>query len=155
MSVMTVDPTGKMDNSAVPDGANIDQAKLQTRARATYGQAGGADAAAADVIVHRAYKASTVLAATITPDAVPAGGTKTLTIDVKKSTAGGAWSSILSATTTLNTSSVARTPVALSLSGTPTLLAGDALRVSITVGGTGGTGVQGFVVDLVLAENGS
>ena len=155
MSLLYVDPSNKIDDSAIPPGANINQTKLQSRARVLYSQIGAADPTVGDFIVHRSYTPATVLAANVTPDAVPAGGTKTMVIDIKKSTGGGAWATILTGVTTLTTASTARTPVAISLSGTPTLIAGDLLRISITAGGSGGTGVQGFLVDIVLAENGA
>ena len=144
---------GTVDNAAVKDSANLSQTKLQHRAHRTYHQVGGADVVAFDNILYRAYKHATVLEITATPDVVPAGGTKTLTIDVKKSTAGGAWGTILSGTTEINSSSVARTPLELSLSGSPSLLAGDILKVVGTLAGSGGTNVQGVLVEAVLAED--
>jgi hypothetical protein len=151
---IVLDLTGVVNSRSVASGSNLDETNLQHRHHVEFGQNGAADAAAATRVVYRAYKPSTVLVAYVTPDVVPTGGTKTMTVDVKKSTAGGAWASILTATTTLDGTAVARTPVALSLSGSPALIAGDLLQIVITVGGSGGSGVQGFMVEIVVTENG-
>lgn len=151
MGVISLNNT--VDNAAVKVNANLAEDKLQHRAHPTYNQAGGTDVVAFDTIIYRVYKHATVLEISATPDAVSAGGTKTLTIDVKKSTAGGAFATILSATTELNTSSAARTPVELSLSGTPTLLAGDLLKVIGTLGGSAGTNAQGLLIEAVIKED--
>ena len=152
---VVADLTNQITDLSIPSGANLTQPKLQHRHQVAYQQIGGADATAADAILYRAYKSATVLEAKITPDAVPAGGTKTLTVDIQNSTGGGAWATNLTGTTSLGTSDTARTPKAISLSGTPTMVAGDVLRAHLTIGGSGGTGVQGFIVDVVIAENGT
>jgi hypothetical protein len=148
-------PAAAVTDTNVSGTANISQAKIQSRPHATYGQAGGADAANATQVMFRAHKACTVLAAKITPDVVPAGGTKALAVDVKKSTAGGNWTSILTGTGSITANSAARTPVALTLSGTPTLIADDLLQASVTISGSNGTNVQGFLLDVILAEDGT
>jgi hypothetical protein len=151
--MLTTDTTAKITNDDIPALANIGHSKLEHRHKARYQVAGGADVAAVNQIIHRAYKAGTVLAAYATPDAVPAGGTLSITIDIHKSTGGGAWATILSSTTTISSAGTARTPIAMSLSGTPALIAGDLLKVIITVAGAAGTNVQGLLVDVDIAEN--
>lgn len=148
-------PAASITSAAIAAAANISQSKLQHRRTAQVQVDGGADVATVTKYLCRFHRSATLLGLFATPDAVPAGGTKAIVIDVKKSTGGGAWASILSATLTINSSSTARTPVTLSYSGSPTFVEGDVLQVVITASGTGGTGVQGLLVDLVAAEDGT
>ena len=106
MALLYSDPTNKIDNSCIPPAANIDDSKINHRARILYNQIAGSDPTAGSCIVFRAYAGAKVLAANVTPIAVPAGGTKTMTVDIQKSTGAGAFATILSSTTTLDRKSV-------------------------------------------------
>lgn len=71
-----------------------------------------------------------------------------VTVDLKKSTGGGALSSVLSATITLNSSSVLRTAQSGTISSASTV-AGDLLAVVVTVSGSSGAGL---VVTVTVSE---
>ena len=150
---IVTDLTSTINDRSVSDGANVSDAKLQHRPHATYLQNGPGNAVNCTAIVFQAYKPCTVYAAYVVPD-VPPTGNSTFTVDVQKSTNAGAWATILSSNTALSNSSTARSPVALSLSGTPTLIATDLLRVVGTIAGTGNN-VQGVTVTAFIAENGA
>lgn len=154
-NIVQLDLTGQVNATSITSGANLPQQNLQHRARATYQVAGGADVAAATQVIYHAYKAGSLIAAYATPDAVPAGGTKAIAIDLKRSAAGGAWTTVLSSTLTIDGTATARTPIALSPLASVSFVAGDALQLVITASGTGGTGVQGLLVDVLIAESGS
>lgn len=72
-------------------------------------------------------------------DTVPTSS-DTVTIDVQKSTGGGAYATILSSTVLLNSSSVARTVYTGTISSA-SFIAGDILRVNYTVVGTSAAGL--------------
>ena len=106
-------------------------------------------------VVHIAYRASTILDVSIIPDTAPTGGDLLYTVDVKKSTAAGAWASILSSAYSVTAAKADRTVYAATLSGTPTLIADDALQVVIAVAGSTGTQGYGVCVVITLYENAS
>lgn len=150
---LVTDTYGKITASDIAPGANLLETDVQHRRHLHHAVAGGADAAALTIQLGRMAKSGSIVSAYVTPNAVPAGGTKTMTVDLQKSTGGGAWTTVLSSTLTINSSSTARTPVAMSLSGTPTHVAGDVYQLVVTVAGTGGTGVQGWDIDVYATEN--
>lgn len=151
--MLVTDTYQKITAADIAPGANLLETDVQHRRHLHYAVAGGADAAALTMLLGRMAKSGSIVSAYVTPDVVPATGTKTMTVDLQKSTGGGAWTTVLSSTLTINGSSVARTPVAMSLSGTPTHVAGDVYRINVTVGGSGGTGVQGWEIDVYATEN--
>ena len=144
-------PAAVVTDAAVATGANIAGTKLVHYVHATHHQAGTVAAKTEQIFL--AYKAGTLYSLAASIDTAITGD-NTVVIDVKKSTAGGAWSSVLSGTTTFNSSTVARTPAALSISGTPTFIANDMLQVIVTVAGSG-TQATGLIVRAVVAENGT
>jgi hypothetical protein len=77
---------------------------------------------------------------------------RTVTVDLHKSTGAGAFATILSATIGFTNASAVRTAVA----GTPssaTLAAGDILKAVVTVAGGVGTQAKGLTLRLIVDEN--
>jgi hypothetical protein len=72
-------------------------------------------------------------------------------VDLKKSTGGGAFATVLSAVIDLTSGSTLRTAVAAALSSSA-LVAGDILRAVVTVSGGAGTQADGLIFDLTVAE---
>jgi hypothetical protein len=79
---------------------------------------------------------------------------RTVTVDVHKSTGGGAFATVFTTAIALDDSTVVRTATGGTLDSTKTdLVAGDILEVIVTLGGTGGTLAQGLVATLTLRED--
>lgn len=158
-------PSACVTNTAVLTGANLAESKLQHRVHATSIQDCTSLTVSQTKIVYHAYKAATVLAGYAVFDTAIVGTSsgKSCEINVRKSTAAGStWGTILSAvlhkhgTAAVDgTAMAARTAYALSLSGTPTLAAGDKLQTTVTVAGSTGVHAKGLLIDVVLAENGA
>lgn len=76
---------------------------------------------------------------------------RTITVDLQKSTAGGAFATICSATVDFTTSTPVRVPVAATFSST-SLVDGDILQAVVTVAGGSGTQATGLHCTLMLRE---
>ena len=148
-------PAQTVEDADVKTAANLSETKLQHRAHSTHRQKTGTDVVTQTEIVHIAYRGEVVLAVQITVDVKQTAGDKTVTVDVKKSTAGGAFATILTGVFTISTASTSKTTYNATLSGTPTLIAGDLLEVVATAAGSTGDQAQGLHVDVVTAENGT
>lgn len=83
--------------------------------------------------------------------ALASDATNTVTIDVQKSTGGGAFATILSATLTFTNTDTLRTAKVGTIS-TAGLVTGDILRIIVTVAHTTGTQAQGLVVTVNWQE---
>jgi hypothetical protein len=154
---MFLDLTDAINNKSVVSGANIDEAKVMHRHHATLRLKAGTDVVAQTEHIFCAYTGCEVLAVRAIADTVPSGGgvDKKVTIDVKKSTGGGAFSSILTGTFDIDSADTSKTAVTGTLDGTPTLVAGDLLEAVVTVSGSVGTQAQGLLVEVIIAENGA
>jgi hypothetical protein len=148
----TTFPLATINNSSVSAGANIAESKVVHRPHCRHTQPG--TVAAITETVYHAYATGTLLSATASIDTAPTGD-HTITIDVKKSTSGGAYASVLSSTTVLSSSTTAKTIVTLTISGSPAIIAGDLFQVVVTVGGSTSAQGAGLCVDCVFAENGA
>lgn len=147
-------PTGSITSAMIASAANVAEAKLQHRIHVQYNVADGADLTTVIMPVFLAYKGCTVLAVQAMCIDVCEGGDKKFTVDVLKSTAGGAAASILTAALDF-AGKTDLTTYSATLSGTPTLIATDMLQVTITVSGSTGNQGQGLIVDIVLKEDGA
>ena len=78
-------------------------------------------------------------------------GDYTVTVDLQKSTGGGAFATVLSATMQFSSSSTALTPVVASLSST-SLVDGDVLKLVVTVSGTTGAQAKGLLASVTITE---
>jgi len=77
---------------------------------------------------------------------------RTVSVDVQKSTAGGAFATVLSTPILIQNGTAIRTALAATLASTA-LVDGDILRVVVTLGGSSGTRPQGLVVCINLRED--
>ena len=113
----------------------------------------GTNVTAISEIVHLAQAAGTVTAVEIaTGDTAPNGGDLKWTVDVNRSTAAGAFATILSAAK--DASGTARTVVAASRDAAKVdYIDGDLLQIVVTVSGSTGTQGQGGCVVLWCDEN--
>jgi hypothetical protein len=82
------------------------------------------------------------------------GADRTVNVDLQKSTGGGAFATVLSATILINNVTVIRTAVTGSFSST-SLVAGDILETIVTVAGAAGAQAQGLILTVVVDEDAS
>lgn len=146
-------PDGVVDNADINSDADIAYSKLQHVHHCVIEQANGSAVADQESIVFIATAPCTILAVEIMI-LTAAAGDSTVDVDVKKSTGGGAFSSILSAAEQIDSTTVVRTLVEATLSGTPTLADGDAIEIVIDATVGTGTLPQGIIVDVTIAEEG-
>ena len=83
-------------------------------------------------------------------EAVATGADRTVTIDLAKSTGGGAFASILGGTIGFTNLSSLRAWSAATISNTA-LAAGDVLRITVAVAGAAGSQAQGLICALDIA----
>ena len=79
------------------------------------------------------------------------GADRTITVDLQKSTAGGAYATVLSATIGFTNASAIRTAVNGTISGV-NYVAGDILRLVVTVAGVAGAQATGLTVRVRVHE---
>lgn len=84
-------------------------------------------------------------------EVVATGADRTITVDLHRSTGGGAYATVLSATVGFTNGSTVRSLVSGTLSST-TFAAGDIFRVVVTVAGAAGAQATGLSVYLGLHE---
>lgn len=142
--------SGTLGNAAIQTNAAIDDTKLKHRYSFVLSQTGAVVAATEYLRIMQA--AGTVLSveAAIT-EVVATGADRTITIDLQKSTGGGAFATVLSATIEFDNASVLRT---ISVGGisSAALVDGDILKLTVAVAGAAGAQAAGLVVNVVLSE---
>lgn len=139
-------PNNSVGNAQVLAGANLAADKLEHRYQWELAQP-NTTATTETRVVGRCYGATGSVRGFHAGSIVANLTTATVTVDLQKSTGGGAFASILTAAITLNNATTARTAVAGTLAST-TLVQGDLLQIVITAtaaGGTLATGVFAFV----------
>lgn len=80
------------------------------------------------------------------------GADRTVNVDLKKSTGGGAFATVLTATILFNNTSVALTPESVSGFTSDELAADDILELVVTVAGAAGNQAIGLIVTLTFEE---
>lgn len=144
-------PAGSLTDDAIAANAAIAAAKLVQEITGKAAQNGGADVAAATVPIHAAYKAGTVVGFRVALLAAPTGGDKAFTVDLKKSTGGGAFATILSAVVTIDNSKANNTTYSGTVSS-GAYSAGDIFQVVIAVSGSTGSQGQGVIAEAIFHE---
>lgn len=142
-------PDGALDNAAIVAGAAIDASKVNHRIHKTHVTAPGTAVTAATSLVHVATVAG-VLTSVKAVCVVAPTTTDTVTIDVKKSTAGGAFATVLSGTIVLDNANT-NLVVENGSIASDDYVANDIFEVVVTVSGTS---AQGLIVSLCFEENG-
>jgi len=145
-------PASSVEDNQVSATANIGEEKLEHRRGFLHTQTGAVAALTENVFV--AYRAGTLLSLKCEVDTVATGADRTVTVDIKKSTAAGAFASVCTPKV-LNNGSVARTVYDVTLTGTPTFIEDDVLQIVVTVAGSASNQAIGLIVYGVVAENGA
>jgi len=147
-------PSGSITNAHISASADIDATKVEHQLALDYEQLPGT-AVVADTrdlhIVHGATGSVVSFRAAIT-GTIATGADRTVNVDLQKSTGAGAFATILSATLEFDNASVLRT-VATSAVATPALVAGDILRVVVTVAGAAGNQALGLIATATIRED--
>jgi hypothetical protein len=84
---------------------------------------------------------------------IATGADRTVTVDLQKATAGGAFATILSATIVLDDDSVVRVAEAGTLAAGAAFIAGDVLQLVVTVAGAAGAQAEGLLVAVGIREH--
>jgi hypothetical protein len=146
-------PAGTVNNTAVAAGsagAFIAATKLTHRVMLHHQVESTADGAAGTWIVHATKGAATAISVTAMM-VTKQTGDKTITVDVKKSTGGGAAESMLNSVITLSSASTNLTPATTTFSSTA-IAAGDILEIVVAVTGSTGDQGKGLAVTLMIDE---
>jgi hypothetical protein len=144
-------PAGSLTDDAIASAAAIAATKVVQEITGKAAQNGGADVAAATTPIHAAYKAGTVVGFRVAILTAPTGGDKAFTVDLKKSTGGGAFASILSAVVTIDSSKANNTTYSATISS-GSYSAGDILQVVVAASGSTGSQGQGVIAEAILHE---
>lgn len=147
-------PDSAVKDSNIAAGADISYEKTQHVDHAILSQENQTAATQSTRSIYIARAVGTVIGVKVTLMTV-AVGDSTASIDVMKSTGGGALATILTGTVDLDSGDAAFVAVAGTLSGVPTLIAGDVIAVEIGPAVGTGTLMQGICVDVTIAEQGA
>jgi hypothetical protein len=147
-------PNGTIDDDAVASGSAGDfiaASKLTHRVALSVNQKTGTDVVAETRTVHVTKGAATAIALYVVCDAKPSTD-KTVTVDVKKSTGGAAFATLLTGVVTVSSASTIRVPQSGTFASTA-IAGGDVLQIVVAVtSGTGGDQAQGLNVTLLIDE---
>jgi hypothetical protein len=145
-------PAGSIANAAIADGADIDASKLEGEYRHTLTLTGAVTAQTVYVTVIRGAQATLLTLAAAITEVVATGADRTVTIDLQKSTGGGAFATVLTGTLVFDDSSILRTVDEASVA-TPGLVAGDILKLTVAVAGAAGAQAQGLACSVTWNED--
>jgi hypothetical protein len=146
-------PPSSIEDGDVRAGANIAASKLEHQHALAHKQAAGAAVVNATENL-RIVRGQTGLLISVDAmvDTAPTGADRTITIDVLKGNVGSGFATLLASPLVINNTHTARQVVSASLVGSPTLAAGDTVRVTVTVAGAAGAQGQGLNVSVNLRE---
>lgn len=155
MAQVTIDiPTGSLTNAMIKAGAGISASKTvrhQAIPIELFGPAASVTALTKDIHIVSGSTGTAIRFQATINGAIATDVSRTITVDLHKSSAGGAFSTILSSTIDFTNASVLRTAVAAVFSNT-SLVADDMLRIIVTVAGGSGSQATGLFAELVLEE---
>ena len=146
-------PAGTVDNSDVSASAAIDASKLSHMVNVCtelYGPSTTVAALTKECYVAKGIGTLSVVRAAIN-GTIATGADRTVNVDLQKSTGGGAFATVLSATCAFTNGSSLRTLASGTISST-TYAAGDLFRWVVTVAGSAGNQALGLVADFVAYE---
>ena len=144
-------PANSVEDQQVKVGTQVASNKLIHLHKAIHTQSQAGDVVTAREIVHVCKFAGTVEYVQVAIDDAPTGGDKAYVVDVRKSTGGGAWATILSASVSIGSSATSRT-ISNPTVSSASLVAGDMLAVVVTASGSTGTQGRGLNVTVAVSE---
>lgn len=145
-------PTGTIEDADVNGSADISASKLIRHQSIDEQIVAPATAiTAATRLLHICRAAGTLVSFEAIVTKVATGADRTVTVDLQKSSGGGAFATVLSATIGFTNASTVRVPVAATIN-TTTLADGDILQAVVTVAGSAGNQAEGLLVTLTATE---
>jgi len=120
----------------------------------TYAQADGSSVVSQTMAVFTAPADGVIDSITVFNTVAPTGGDRQFTVDVKKSTGGGAFATVLDSVVTRNSSDADRGTETADLVADPSYVAGDSFHVVVTASGSSGTQGQGVLVQINYKQAG-
>lgn len=146
-------PASSIGNTAVQTGSPIDAEKLEHQYPIRSNLfAPGTTVTAVTELIHIARAAGSVQAIEAVTTTVATGADRTVTIDLQKSTAGGAFATVLSSTIVLDNTSVVRVAEAGVVDTSGDYIDGDVFQVVVTVAGAAGNQAAGLLVTTTFRE---
>ncbi len=147
-------PDGAITNDNIVTDAGIEASKLNHQhmiAIELFGPAVSVAALTRQLFI--AYAPGTILSAKASVVTVATGADRTVTVDVKRSTAAGAYATILTSTIGFTDASVVLTPVAAVINASlDDYIASDLFEVVVTVAGSAGAQAVGLLFTLITRE---
>lgn len=140
-------------NANIDAAANIRASKLEHEHRWSTSQTGTVAAATLYPTINRDEGTLISLEAAIT-ETVATGADRTVTIDLLRSTGGGAYASVLSSTLVLDNGNTVRVLETATISSAD-MADGDTWKLTVAVAGAAGNQALGLVVALTWKENSS
>lgn len=146
-------PSSSIDNAAIKASAGIDASKIIHRHSVNVELFGPAvTITALTKLLHIAHAAGTLVAFKAFLITNPTGADRTVSVDLQKSTAGGAFATVLTTKAEFTDTSVDRTVVAAVIA-TTAYIAGDLFQVVVTVAGAAGAQALGLHATMMTSEN--
>ena len=145
-------PDGSISNDAIAGAAGIEATKVVHQWTLPVRQSPGTAVVAATDLLHIARFAGEIVAIEAATATVATGADRTVTIDLQKSSSGGAFASVLTGGIVLDDGSTNRVPVAGTINS-PDFVDGDLLQVVVAVAGSAGAQAQGLLVSVTLREH--
>ena len=143
-----------MGNTEIVEAAGIKASKLEHEHVEHFSQTGTIVAATYYYGPLRGTNGRVISLEAAITEAIATDPSRTVTLDLKKSTGAGAFASILSATLQFTSSTVLRVLSTAALSSV-SLVDGDMLQLTVAVAGGSGAQAQGLAIRLTVREDAS
>jgi hypothetical protein len=147
-------PTNVVIDANVSPVAKIQASKLQHQHAVRHTQVAGADIASKteDIYIVRGVS-GTVVGVQVAASTAPTGGNKLFSVDLLKGSQASAFATLLTGVITYDNTKTNREVASGTLVGSPTVAAGDTLRIVVAASGSTGSQGQGLVVTVQVRED--
>lgn len=144
-------PAGSVTDAAIEAAAGIAATKLEHEIRRTLEVEPATAIAAVSKLSHVAKAAGTIAAVRALVVTKATGADRTVNVDLQKSTGGGAFATVLSATIAFNNGSTNLAVVSATLASAA-YVAGDVFKWIVTVAGSAGAQAAGLLAEAIFRE---
>lgn len=145
-------PVGSIANAGIAAAAGVDASKVIHQHALHYAQAPGTAIVAGTLDLHVARGAGEIVSVEAAiAGAIATGGDRQVSIALQRSTAGGAFATVLTAPLVLDNANVLYVPEAAIVADAD-YVAGDLLRLTVAVAGAAGAQGQGLIVTVAIRE---
>ena len=147
-----VPPDGSITNAKLPAAAGIASAKVIHRFSESIELYGPTTTIAALTKLLRIARRGGTLVSLQAATTVQASGDRSVTVDLQKSTGGGAFATVLSSPLSIPQATAVRTAQTATIAS-PTFVAGDIFQLVVALGGSSGTYPQGLIVTVDVDQD--